>query len=85
MFEFLNNLLEFLSTSLEFFVDFAIYILKFALWFFAYLVSLISSIFPNSPFDVSGFVVGIEKYVGYLNWIVPLNNIMTISSGYVEK
>ena len=79
MFDFLNNIVELLTGSLDFVIKFVLYVFKFVIWIFAYLIKMIASIFPNTPFDVSEYLFGIEEYIGYLNWIVPINSILNIT------
>lgn len=65
----------------EFVFNVLIYILNTIIVLFSKVLSLIFSILPNSPFvSLNAMVLdtGIDKYLGYLAWVIPIGNILSI-------
>lgn len=83
MLDFFTSLFDFLTSSVEFILNFIIYILNLFIYLFCNILNLFVSIFPNSPFDVTGYTFGIEKYLGYLNWLIPVKIILNITFAWV--
>lgn len=58
-----------------------VYILNSIIWLFAKVLDLVFSLLPNSPFlalDTMMFSYGIDKYLGYLAWLIPIKTILFI-------
>lgn len=84
MLDFFTNLFDFLTSSVEFILNFIVYILNLFIYLFCSILNLFSSIFPNSPFsNVGSYTFGIEEYLGYLNWLIPIQVILNITFAWV--
>ena len=57
-----------------------IFVLNTIIWLFASVLNLIFSLLPNSPFvDMSiTYDLVIHKYMGYLSWLLPVKQIISI-------
>lgn len=79
MLDFFNSLFSFIVESIELIFNFIIYLFNLVIWLFCGIVKIIFSILPNTPFDVSSYTFGSEKYFGYLNWLFPIEMILNIT------
>lgn len=79
MLDFFNGLYEFVTGSVGLVFNFVIWIINFLIWLICGFINLFVGIFPDSPFDVSKFTFGTEKYFGYLNWLIPIDIILNIT------
>lgn len=57
-----------------------VFVLNTVIWLFASVLNIVFSILPNSPFlDLSTtYDLTIHKYMGYLSWLLPIKQIISI-------
>ena len=79
MLDFINNFIEFLSNSLILIFNLLIYIINLAIWLLSGLINFLVNLLPDSPFSNINIFEGIEEYLGYLNWLIPVDWIMGIT------
>ena len=79
MFDFLNNLIEFLGSSLLLVFNLLVYLINLAVWLICGLINFIVNLLPNSPFLNISIFEGVEEYLGYLNWLIPIDWIIGIT------
>ena len=79
MLDFFNGLIEFLSNSFLLVFNLIVWILNLVIWFITNLFNLVVSIFPNSPFSLLNYDFGIGEFIGYLNWFLPIDILISIT------
>lgn len=79
MLDSLNNLIELLSNSFLLVFNFVVYLVNLLIWLVCGIVNLIVSILPDSPFSNIDFMIENQKYLSYLNWLIPIDTILNIT------
>jgi hypothetical protein len=62
--------------------DALITLLNYLISAFAYIANGIFLLLPNSPFQIIS-TSDVAEYLGYLNWIIPVDVLLTISMYWV--
>lgn len=62
--------------------DILITVLNYIIAGFAYIANGILAVLPNSPFQMISNS-GVAEYLGYLNWIIPVETLLTIAFYWV--
>lgn len=65
-------------------VEFIVYLINSIIFFIAEVLNTIFGLLPNTPFNVDNInTLAISEYLGYLNWILPLDNILIITISWL--
>ena len=79
MLDFINGIIDLLNNSLLLVFNLIVYLFNLIIWLICGLVNIFVDIFPNSPFSNLDIISGNEKYLGYLNWLIPVDLILSIT------
>ena len=79
MLDFINNLIELLGNSLLLIFNLLIYLINLFVWLLSGLINFLVNLLPNSPFLNLNIFEGIEQYLGYFNWLIPVDWILGIT------
>lgn len=79
MLDFFTNFIDFITNSFLVLFNFIVYIVNLLIWFICGIVNLIVNILPDSPFSNIDFMFSNQKYLSYLNWLIPIDVILNIT------